>query len=62
MNTEALKAKYNDKPERKRTRGILWRWGRVTDICKQNHEEIREFQKLMEDVSELKERSEMPVI
>ena len=61
MDPKKLEKKYNDTPERKTTRGILYRWGRVTDICNQNHEEIRAFQKLMDEVGELRERSEVHV-
>jgi len=61
MDESALEAKYNDKPERSKTRSVLWRWGCVVETCKRNHEEIREYQKLMDEVSELKERSELPV-
>ena len=61
MNKQSLEKKYNEPPERKEARRLLWRWGRVREFCAQTNSEILYFQERVSEVAELRARSEMKV-
>lgn len=42
------------KADRKKTRRLLWRWGRVTAFCARRHKDVIEFTDLIESVGDIR--------